>query len=161
MEASLAPLSFAEGATNYSAPIPRFSPYNTTSTHPHRRRLRWQRRSRSRLAKRHHRPGHLHYAGYAGARLANLELAAATAVPTWHIVGVADFSGSGIPGPRLAGFRHPRGNDPLLRRNGGAACKAGNGCKRHPSRLDRSRRRRLQRRRCPRPCLAKRHHSSS
>ncbi len=39
----------------------------------------------------------LHYTGYTGVDLGTWNWLNSTAVPTWHIVGVADFNGDGVP----------------------------------------------------------------
>jgi hypothetical protein len=95
--ASLAPISPAGLATTDSLPVPRFFPSNTIvypgpiagdfdgNGVPDRV---WQNDTTGQAT--------LHYAGYAGVDLQTWNWLHTTAAPTWHIVGVADFSGSGF-----------------------------------------------------------------
>ncbi len=94
--ASLAPISSITVAATDSEPIPRFGPTNITpppvagdfdsSGVPDRV---WEEDATGKAT--------LHYTGYTGVDLGTWNWLNSTAVPTWHIVGVADFNGDGVP----------------------------------------------------------------
>ncbi len=97
---TFAPLSSMESAANDSEPVPRFASLSTFGVNspppiagdfdgngvPDRV---WVNDSTSQVT--------VHYAGYAGVDLQTFNWLSTSMMPTWHLVGVADFNGDGIP----------------------------------------------------------------